>query len=329
MSLVVLTGFVGQISFAQMALGGGAGFALSKLSLSLGLPFPLGPLLAILFATAIGVVISLVSIRVRGVDLAIVTLSLAVVAETVIFNNPALAGSSFGATVPPPGLGDARFGPSDPTTWALLGYAGDGKIPNPWFGVFCVVIALLMALVVLNVRRSRSGRLSLAVRSNERATASAGVSVTRVKMVAFTLGAFLAGVGGVLAGYSAGSVSTSTFGAFASLTLLVYAYLGGITSVGGALATGVLSTGGLAAVALTEWLHVDNTYLLLLGGIGLLVTVVLNPEGIAGELRRVPQRLSRYPGKRPKPVPAATEFPVSPGHDDVPVAASGRGGWAE
>jgi branched-chain amino acid transport system permease protein len=303
MSLVVVTGFVGQISLAQLTLAGAAGFALSKAAVNLGMPFPLAPVVAVLFGTLIGVIISTVSIRVRGVDLAIVTLALAVAAEDIIFANPKLAGSSFGATVPAPKLGAAHFGPGDSTAWSLVHFTGDGKQPNPWFGVFCVIVALVMACVVLNFRRSRSGRLSLAVRSNERATAAAGVSVTRVKMVAFTVGAFLAATAGVLAGYSSGSVSSTTFGSFASLNLLVYAYLGGIASLGGALAAGTIAGGGLAAVAMTTWLHIDNSYLLLIGGVGLVITVVLNPEGIAGEtqrsVNRLTSRLTRLAGRSP------------------------------
>lgn len=326
MSLVVVTGLVGQISLAQMALAGAAGFALSKFTLHGMLPFPAGPLVAILFATAIGVLVSVVSIRVRGVDLAIVTLALAVAAETIVFANPKLAGSSFGATVPPPAIGGAHFGPRDPTSWSLVHYDGDGKIPNPWFGVFCVLVALLMAAIVLNFRRSRSGRISLAVRSNERATAAAGVSVTRVKMIAFSLGSFLAGTGGVLGGYANGAVSTTTFSSFACITLLVYAYLGGIASVGGSLATGIIAGGGLAAVATTQWFHIDSSYLLLLGGVGLVVTVVLNPEGIAGESRRSLERLValvRRQGSNPAVVGDGTA-PTADGR--VPGAATDAAG---
>ncbi len=291
LSLVVLTGFVGQVSLAQMALAGAAGFALSKGTVGLGLPFPLGPVMAIAIATAFGIVISLVALRVRGVDLAIVTFALAVAAENIVFNNPKLAGNNFGAEVPPPRLGPAHFGPNDPTAWSLVGFHGDGKIPNPWFGAFCLVVAALAAALVLNFRRSQSGRLSLAVRSNERATASVGVSVTSVKMVAFSLGAFLAGTGGVMYGYLNSSVTSASFGSMASLTLLVYAYLGGIVSVGGALATGTAAAGGIAAVATTSWFHLNNSYLILLGGLGVVVTVVLNPEGIAGETRKNVERL--------------------------------------
>ncbi len=320
MSLIVVTGFVGQVSLAQMSFAGAAGFALSKVTLHQGLPFPLGPIVAILIATILGVAVSGVALRVRGVDLAIVTFALAVAAENIIFNNPSLAGNNFGANVPPPRLGPAHFGPNDSTGWSLFGYHGDGKIPNPWFGVFCIIVALLAAAVVLNFRRSHSGRLSLAVRSNERATASAGVSVTRVKIVAFSIGALLAGTGGVLSGYLNGSVTTDTFSSTASLTLLVYAYLGGIASVGGAFTTGIVSAGGLAAVATTSWFHLNNSYLILLGGVGVVITVVLNPEGIAGETRKNVKRLGRYLGRgrgasgeigsRPASTPEPTAVPA-------------------
>jgi branched-chain amino acid transport system permease protein len=292
LSLVVVTGLVGQISLMQLVLAGAAGFALSKFTVNHGLPFPLGPLAAIAVATAIGVVISLVSIRVRGVDLAIVTLAIAVAVENIVWNNPVLAGSSFGATVPPPRLGPANLGPNAPTAWSLVGYHGDGKIPSPWFGVFCVIVALLAAALVTNFRRSGSGRRALAVRSNERAAAGSGVSVTQVKIVAFSFGSFLAATGGVLSGYQSGSVSATTFGSFACITLLVYAYLGGIASVGGALATGIIAAGGLAAVAMTDWLHISSSYLVLIGGVALVITVVLNPEGIAGQAQRQVRRLA-------------------------------------
>ena len=94
-----------------------SGFALSKFTQHGALPFPLGPIAAILFATALGVVISTVAIRIRGVDLAIVTLAIAVAAEDIIFDNPVFTGKSFGSAVPPPRLGPIHLGPADPTAW--------------------------------------------------------------------------------------------------------------------------------------------------------------------------------------------------------------------
>ena len=217
--------------------------------------------------------------------------------------------------MPGPALGQLRIGPHDPTGWSAIGYHGDGKIPNPWFGVFVLALVILATVMVLNFRRSRSGRLALAVRSNERATASAGVSVTRVKVLAFVTGSFFAGLGGVLYGYSAGSVSVTPFSAFAGLSLLVYAYLGGISSTGGALTTGVLATGGIGAVAMQKWLSLSQSDLLLLGAVGLVLTVVLSPEGIAGEMRRsgtrIKDRLQRRTG-RMLPQPSRIPSQVGP-----------------
>lgn len=299
MGLVVVTGYVGQISLAQLSIAGAAGFAVSKFTVEAGWMFPFGAIAAVLFATLVGFVISVVSLRVRGIDLAIVTLAIAVASEVMLFANPKLAGPNYSAPVPAPSIGGVSFGPADDASWSLIGFAGDGKVPNPWFGVFCVVVAILMAAVVLNFRRSRSGRLSLAVRSNERATASAGVSVARIKVIAFSMGAFLAGVGGVLYGYAGGSVSATSFNTFACLTLLVYAYLGGISSVGGAVTTGLLSAGGLGAVALNQWFDLAQADVLMLGAVALVITVVLSPEGIAGEMRRVGGLLGRLLGGRP------------------------------
>lgn len=297
MGLVVVTGYVGQISLAQLSIAGAAGFAVSKFTVDAGWAFPFGPIAAVLFATLVGFLISVVSLRVRGIDLAIVTLAIAIASEVMLFSNQKLAGPNYSAPVPAPKIGDFSFGPSDDASWSLIGFDGDGKVPNPWFGVFCVLVAILMAAVVLNFRRSRSGRLSLAVRSNERATASAGVSVARVKVIAFSTGAFLAGVGGVLYGYAGGSVSATSFNTFACLTLLVYAYLGGISSIGGAVATGLLSAGGLGAVAMHEWFDLAQSDVLLIGAVGLVLTVVLSPEGIAGEMRRVGGLLGGLLGK--------------------------------
>jgi branched-chain amino acid transport system permease protein len=196
-----------------------------------------------------------------------------------------LAGSTFGATVPPPHVFGLRFGPGDATALKVLGFHADGKQPSPWFGIFCLVVVLAAAILTLNLRRSGTGRVFLAVRSNERASAAAGVSLARTKVVAFSAGAFIAGIGGVLTGYSAGTVTANTFGSFPSITLLVFAYLGGISSVGGAFAGGLLISGGVAATALAIWFHVGSEFVLLLGGLGVVVTVVTNPEGIAGATR--------------------------------------------
>jgi branched-chain amino acid transport system permease protein len=303
LSLVILTGFVGQISLAQMTLAGAAGFALAKLASSWGVPFPIGPLLGTAVAVVFGLVTAIPALRVRGVNLAVVTLAAAVAIENFVFKNPSWSGGVQGANVGPPRFLGLHFGPNDPTSF------GDGKLPNPFFGVFCLIVVVLLGLIVVNLRRSLTGRQMLAVRSNERAAAAAGVNVAGTKLLAFGLAAFVAGIGGTLSGYNFGSVSPFTFGSIASITFLAFAYLGGISSVTGAVLGGCIVSGGILFTALRNWFHLDPKYTLLLGGIGLIVTAIRNPEGIAGALSTAGQQLARVVDKRRHRPVAAAEGP--------------------
>ncbi|MGH2824302.1 MAG: ABC transporter permease [Thermoleophilaceae bacterium] len=300
LSLVILTGFVGQISLAQMAIAGISGFTLAKLTTSAGVPFPIAPLCGALAATVVGLLAAVPAVRIRGVSLAAVTFAGAVTIENLVFKNPGWSGGIDGAPVPAPTFLGMHFGPSDSGSLDLVGYVGDGKLPNPWFGVFCLIVVMALAACVVNVRRSAAGRRMLAVRSNERAAAAAGISVTRTKLVAFGLSAFVAGLAGALSGYRFGSVSPAFFGGFASLTILAFAVLGGVTSVSGAVVGGMLVAGGLSFTALNQLLGIGGEYTLLIGGLGLIITAVLNPEGVVGATRELVDRVrgTRLPAKQ-------------------------------
>lgn len=307
LSLVIVTGYVGQISLAQMALAGTAGFGLSKLFADWPLPF--GPLAAALLATVAGVLVALPALRVRGVNLAVVTLAAAVGIEELVFKNAGLAGASGALPVGPPRLFGFDLGPAN-TGLRVFGFKGDGRNPNVWFGVLCLAVAVALALLVVNVRRSSLGRRMLAVRANERAAAAAGVSVARTKLAAFALSAFVAGVGGVLSGYRFGSVTPLYFGAFASLGIAAVAYLGGISSVAGAFTAGLLASGGVAQLVLTDGVHVPAAFVNLASGLGLIVTAIVNPDGLAGGMARLSARLRRFavPERAPAVADPAVEM---------------------
>lgn len=292
LSLVVLTGFVGQISLAQAAFAGAAGFVVSKLGT--GLPFPLPLLVGALAATGLGLLVAVPALRVRGVQLAVVTLAAGVAIEQFVFQNPQLAGAE-GNLVP-----DARLFGLD------LAVRRGAELARWQFGALVLVVLTVAALVVANLGRSATGRALLAVRSNERAAASLGVDVAAAKLLAFGASAFLAGLGGALTGYSRGQLSADSFAVSASLTLLAFAYLGGITSVGGALTAGALAPLGIGYVVLDRTFDLGRHYLLV-SGILLVVTAVLNPGGIAGTVRG---RLARSHHPSPtttSPSPAAAE----------------------
>ncbi|HAP78419.1 MAG TPA: hypothetical protein DCR14_20345 [Acidimicrobiaceae bacterium] len=277
LSLVVVTGFGGQTSLAQMAFAGVAGFTLSKLATNWGVPFPIAPVLAAALATLFGVVVGLPALRVRGTSLAIVTLAGSVAITEFVFKNPTFVGdaSTGGAKVPNPKLGPWDFG-------LVLGT----KSSRPVFGIFLVVVALVLCLGVANLRRSATGRRMLAIRSNERAASSIGIDVARGKILMFAIASFIAGVGGCLIAYRFGSVSDLSYGTIASLTALAVAYLGGITSVSGAVTAGVMTTSGVAFFAMSQWFDALGSWEVLIGGVLLIVTAVKNPEGIAGAVRK-------------------------------------------
>ena len=283
LSLVVLTGFVGQISLAQAAFAGSAGFVLSKIGT--GLPFPLPLLVAALAATALGLLVAVPALRVRGVQLAVVTLAAGVAIEQFVFQNPKLTPTT-GNLIPDPRI----FGVD-------LAVRRGADLARWQFGILVLVVLALAALAVANLGRSGTGRALLAVRSNERAAASVGVDVAAAKLIAFGMSAFLAGLGGALIGYSRGQLSATSFGVSVSLTLLAFAYLGGITSIGGALVAGTLAPLGIGYVVLDRTADLGEHYLLV-SGVLLVATAILNPGGIADGVRRRAAALRSRPGGR-------------------------------
>jgi branched-chain amino acid transport system permease protein len=289
LSLVVLTGFVGQISLAQAAFAGSAGFALSKIGT--GLPFPIPLLLSALAATALGLLVAVPALRVRGVQLAVVTLAAGVAIEQFVFRNPTLTPTT-GNLIPDPQI----FGVD-------LAVRQGADLARWQFGILVLVVLGLAALAVANLGRSGTGRAMLAVRSNERAAASLGVDVAATKLIAFGMSAFLAGLGGALIGYSRGQLSAMSFGVSVSLTLLAFAYLGGITSIGGALVAGALAPLGIGYVVLDRAFDLGKHYLLV-SGLLLVATAILNPGGIAAGVRRRVAALGSRPRGRDAAVAA-------------------------
>jgi ABC-type branched-subunit amino acid transport system ATPase component/ABC-type branched-subunit amino acid transport system permease subunit len=270
LSLVVVTGYVGQISLAQLTLAGAAAFALSTIANSWGIPFPIAPILAALFATVVGVVVGLPALRIRGLLVGVVTLTLAAALEGVWFENNSIDGGASGLAVPAPSL----FGLN-------LGIGSGSDFPRPAFGLLCLVVLVLVAVAVAKLRTGRLGSAMLAVRADERSAAASGVHVARVKLTGFAIGAFIAGLGGSLMAYQALNVNDSPFTAIGGLALFTTVFLAGITSVSGGLLAGVISSGGVLFFLLSNVFSVSNWYAVIVGA-SVIVTVIFNPEGLVG-----------------------------------------------
>jgi branched-chain amino acid transport system permease protein len=280
LSLVVVTGFVGQISVVQLALAGAAGFTISHMAVNFGITFPVAALAGIAVAVVIGLVTAVSAVRVRGVSLAVVTLAGAVAIENFGFVNSTWGGGLAGSPVPEPRWFGLDLGPNAP-------FRGiDGNQPSPVFGWVALLCCVLLMVAVGYLRRGRLGQRMLAVRSNERAAAAAAINPRTVKLYAFGIAAFIAGVGGVLYAYNFGSVSADRFGAVTALSLIAFAYAGGITLISGAVFAGLLSAQALIPYTLDKWFGLNGNWFLLLGGGLLIFTLLANPEGVAGDFYR-------------------------------------------
>jgi ABC-type branched-subunit amino acid transport system permease subunit len=270
LSLVVLTGYAGQVSLAQMSFAGLSGFEVAHLSSGIGLGFPLVLIVAALIAVPLGVLIGLPALRLRGVNLAVMTLAAAFAIDSLLFNNEGFSGGLEGKNIPSPHL----FG------WDL-GIAKGNTYPRAIFGVVVLLIVCLVGLLVARLRNAPAGRMFIAVRSNERAASAVGINVARAKLFAFGLSAFIAGLGGGLFAYDQQTITGSTFAVFTSLTLLAIAYVAGVGRIAGAVVAGVMLAGtGLLVTALDNAFNIGK-YQMVVAGVLLTLTAIKQPDGIA------------------------------------------------
>jgi branched-subunit amino acid ABC-type transport system permease component len=271
LSLVVLTGYVGQVSLAQMSFAGVGAFVLTHLTGSFGVPFPISLIVAALLVVPLGVLIGLPALRVRGVNLAVVTLAAAAAMDALVFSNVRFSGGLGGRSVGSPHL----FGID-------LGISEGHHYPRVVFGVMLLVIVIFVGYCVARLRTSATGRMLVAVRSNERAAASVGIRVAPAKLYVFALSSFIAG--GALLAYDQGTVSSASFGVQTSLTLLAIAYVAGIGRIAGAVIAGLMfASDGLFVAFLDKTLSIGQ-YQMLVAGIALAITAIKNPDGVASEV---------------------------------------------
>ena len=292
LSLVVIVGWVGQISLCQVAFTGIGAYATVRVANHLSIGFPWSILAGALIAVPVGVLVGLPALRVRGVNLAVVTLGAGIGFERMVFNNPSFTGGKNGATVPHGA--------------ALFGIDLDGRTHPERYGVFVLVVLCLSVVVVSSLRRSVTGRRMLAVRADETAAAASAINVRKVKLQAFGLASFIAALGGGLMAYRAGRVSESSFVVFQSINFFALAYIGGIATIGGALAGTLLAQGAPFALWLRNAIGSDQVSQTL-SGVGLVTTVITQPDGVANLVRHEREK------RRVKAARAALAADTGPG----------------
>ncbi len=288
LSLVVVTGYAGQVSLAQYAFAGVGALISAQLAANLGLPFVAALILAVLATIPVGLLVGLPAVRTRGVNLAIATLGLALAIESVVLGNPTYTGGLEGLVVTPPSIFGLSFNAAaHPQRYALL-----------CFGCF-----IALGLVVANLRRGRTGRRLLAVRANERAAASLGISVPGGKLYAFGLGAAIAAVGGVLLAFRTPNVTFDVYSVQSSINAVVVTVIGGIGFIGGVLPGALSNPGGVIATAFNQvfdWAQ----YFALGSGLLLIVALIQAPDGAVKQMTDMTATLRRRLGRAAPSVPS-------------------------
>jgi ABC-type branched-subunit amino acid transport system ATPase component/branched-subunit amino acid ABC-type transport system permease component len=265
LSVVVVTGYAGQISLVNYGLAGVGALAASQLAVHQHVSLVPALLFGTVVTVAVGVVIALPAIRTRGVNLAIVTLGFGIFIFEVVLSNFKYAGANLQLFVGAPTL----FG------WPI----GSPEHINRYTSLVAVVF-VGVAVLVLNLRRGVTGRRLIAVRGNERAAASVGVSVPVMKLAAFGVSAFIAAIGGILFAFQTANPSfQSGYDDFSSISLVTLVVLGGVGFVSGATFAGCAVVGGILSAVFIKW-NWFQEYLPLWGGLLVIMQLIIFPDGL-------------------------------------------------
>ncbi|GAA0965466.1 branched-chain amino acid ABC transporter permease [Actinocorallia libanotica] len=294
--LNLVTGYTGLLSIGHSAFFGLGAYTTGVMIVS----YQVEPLLTLPVAAvlcfALGFVVGLPALRIRGLYLALVTLAVGVAFPELVKRFTDLTGGAAGLVI--------RSRQLAPPEWTGLG-AGQRYL---WLYWVCAVVLITVIILIRNLTRSRLGKAMLAVRDNELSAASSGVHIASVKTLAFGLSGAVTGLAGGLFAMYVGALSPDgSFTLLKSIELITGLFLGGAATLYGPIA------GALAVVFLPYYTadlvsgHVSG----ILFGAVLIAIVFLMPEGIAGRFGAVARRLVRIeppPEDLPSdPTPASPE----------------------
>ncbi|MDP9094587.1 MAG: ATP-binding cassette domain-containing protein [Actinomycetota bacterium] len=266
LSVVVITGYAGQISLAPFALAGVGSLVSAQFASKIGWPFLPSIFAGVLASVVVGILIGVPALRVRGVNLAIATLGLSLLIEQAVLGAPVLTGGTAGLVVPPA---------------SIFGFQITPSLYPSRFAIACILVAALAALVTMNIRRGTSGRRFTAVRANERGAAALGISVRGAKLGAFAISSGLAGLAGALNTFRFGVVGFADYTVFNSIYLVALVVVAGIGYQSGAIFAALISTGALLPYVIDQVVHVNklDTWVTILAGVFVIDAVVRYPDG--------------------------------------------------
>lgn len=284
LSLNILIGYTGQLSLGHQGFFGVGAFAAAYAGTVHGLPFALTFVIAILAGALIALLLGLAALRITGLYLALITLVFGLTLEGSLFEVPELTNGGAGQ-------------PADRPEWLF---------ETKKFYFFCLAFVIVVVFIDWRLVKTKAGRALLALKENERVAEAFGINVTIYKLLAFMLSGALAGVAGALFAYYVGNVTGNDYDFFLALTFVLMTVVGGLGS-----RTGVI-LGAVLFASLDFWINdiekissaVDFVFRTenmrqyaaqFIGALGLLLTLIFNPGGMAQQLSPITRWLS---GKR-------------------------------
>lgn len=307
LSVNVITGHAGQISLGQQAFVGIGAFTSAYLVTEQGLSFyialPVAGMTGALMAMALGVV----ALRIKGLYLALITLSFGIMTQATIFNIRGFTGGGEGAYAPRP----APFN-------------GEGVAGDRAYAYLCLIVLSLILFLDWRLVKSKAGRGIVSVRNDERVAATLGINVVGYKLLAFVIGGFIAGIGGALFAHQNEQAQALDYEFKQALVWVVMAVVGGLGSragvvLGSAFFAIFTSLMPGAAQEIPTWIPlVGGRQVLLpvlaplLGALLLLLTVTMYPGGIGQQILPLRRWLAGGPFLLPRHAKPVDDNPLTP-----------------
>ena len=270
LSLGIVTGLGGQLSLGQFAIAA-IGGVISYHVTTHGGNFALAFIYAGLGAALVSMLLGLPALRARGLMLTVTTLAFALITPAWLLDRPFMLGSGVTPSRPMP-----------------FGLSLEGGRSYYFFALGLLLVAIVIAR---NVRRGGFGRVLVAVRDNEANARAFTIRATVVKMQAFLLAGFLAGIGGAMYAHGLSIVGAESFPTAQSINLVKMVVIGGIGIMAGPL------LGALFVLGLPAFVQLD-TLGLAASSLGQLIIIMYLPGGLAQLVEPVRQRIIRFLGTR-------------------------------
>ena len=281
LGLMLLAGFTGLFSLGHAAFLGVGAYTQGALT-HVGVPFPIALALSGLLSAAVGMVVGLPALRVKGIYLGIATLSFGFIVEEVFARWEKVTGGNAGMHLQSP---------------ELLGWKLESGESFYWL---CLIVTVISTLAILNLLRSSTGRAFVAIRDSEVSAQSMGIHLAYYKTLSFAISAALAGIGGALYAHKLKFISPDQFNIIQSVDLLLMVVIGGLGSVHGAF------LGAIFLITMPQVISLGKDYLPaaigqapglqgLVYGLVLIGFVLFEPMGLYGRWLKVRTYLQTFP----------------------------------